>query len=103
MTPTFSALKPLEYSLGFTPFLFAQVGTYYEYEDLPPQFKAQDISRNGLMTLNLALSLVAVPLIASLFLRIASARRPNTRSLSKYWKNSLGTYTFYILLFLAYG
>jgi hypothetical protein len=103
MTPTFAALAPLAYSLGFTPLLAQPDQQYYEQEDLPANFKGQNSRRNGLLTLNFALVLLVVPLLVGVVLRVASARRPHVRLLAKAWRNSFGTYFFYSLLFLAYG
>jgi hypothetical protein len=101
MTPTFAALAPLAVSLGWVP--LGLPSDYYETNELPASFKGMRSDRNSLLAMNYSLCLLALPLLAALFLKVLAVRRPSNVHLPKAWKNALGTYMLYPLLFLAYG
>jgi hypothetical protein len=100
--PTFNGLTYLSWSLGATPFLFDQ----YHYEDTAVAETARStyLSTDSISTINVFLAALVFPLLVSAILKILSATScRESRSVTRGWKYSLGSYTFYGLMFLALG
>ena len=61
-------------------------------------------SNNPIHSINIFLAVVFVPLLVALVLKILSVTKySNSTVIEKAWKYALVSYTFYGILFLAYG
>lgn len=89
------------FCLGATP--LARSSTYYEYTNLPQNVKYLEIDRNSLLYINIFCIIVVAPIITGLIIRCVAKKKPETKILVRAWKNSLGTFTFYQIVFLTYG
>ena len=101
MNPTVAALEPLSLSLGLVPLI---KGYKYEISNLSPHFKYLFLTNGLLDGQNVFLILVLVPMSLALVVKLLSDYKYKDKQLLKFvWKNSLGTFTFYGILMLAYG
>jgi hypothetical protein len=101
MPPTIAALKPLTVSMGLTPLI---QGFVYEDSSISPNFKYVLLNRNVLSCVNIFLLLFVVPVIGAIVVKIVADTKYPGRLFPQYiWKNTLGTFSFYGLLFLAYS
>ncbi len=102
MIATFDSLFPLSLSLGITKLFFPSYR--YESSDLPYWIKAQVNTQNLIHSINYFLLVIVLPILTGVVAKIISAKcLPENKVVEKIWKNCLGTYTYYGLLFLAYG
>jgi len=102
MPPAMAALEPLSLSLGLIPLV---KGYKYEVSSLSPHFKYLFLTNGLLDGQNICLVLVFVPMLTALVVKLLSDYKyKDKKPILRYvWKNSLGTFTFYGILMLAYG
>lgn len=98
--PTYNGLQYLGWSLGATPFLRSTY--FYESASLPYPVRSMVSSSDSISTYNIFLLVLVVPLLAALIFKVISGADSSGKK-SKLWKYTLGSYTFYGLMFLAYG
>jgi len=100
--PTYEGLLNLSYSLGLTT-LF-KTDNYYEDSELPTNIHPLLYASNPINLINILLIVLFGPLLIGLILKIVSSTiRKDSTHLQKAYKYSIGTYTYYGILFLAYG
>ena len=100
--PTYDGLKYLGWALGATTIFRKQY--FYEDTQLPYTVRSQFDGTDSISTFNVFLGAVFVPLLMALVLKVLSVTvYKGRRRVEKAWKYSLGTFTFYGLMFLAYG
>jgi hypothetical protein len=99
---TYVGLRHLSFSLGIV--VPSQEKYYHEDTSVPRYFRTIIPSSSTATIINGALLVVIVPVIASLVFKILSVTCcKQTRRIHRAWKYSLGTFTYYGILFLAYG
>lgn len=78
----------------------------YHYEDstdIPPHIQTI-LQDHGSLNINIFLILLILPLLAALALKVASRTiAKQNLKIEKSYKYALGTFTYYGMLFLAYG
>jgi hypothetical protein len=100
--PSYVGLSNLGFSLGMA--VLSREKNYHEDTSVPANFRTLIPSNNTATLINGALIVVIVPALASLVFKILSVTCcKEVRRVHRAWKYSLGTFTFYGLLFLAYG
>jgi hypothetical protein len=71
---------------------------------LPSHVQGHFLSRDCLNAFNISLAVVALPLLTAAVLRLLGAVAcKESRLVDRAWRLTLGSYTYYGLLFLAYG
>lgn len=100
--PSYSGLKYLGWSLGATPF----TRTEYFYEDTNIQYSTRSelANFNCISTFNIFLLVILIPLgLAPILKKLAGTSCLESGRYTNAWKYTLGSFTFYGLLFMAYG
>jgi hypothetical protein len=102
MGPTYVGLKYLSYSLGIT--VLNQSKYYYEDSTVPTHIQTLLHNNDSISLINIFLLIAFIPTLISVVLKILSVTVcKDSRRIQKAWKYALGTFTYYGLLFLAYG
>jgi hypothetical protein len=102
MGPTYVGLKNLSYTLGIA--VLSRDKYYHEDTSVPANLRTIIPSSSPATRINFALIVIVVPVLAGLVFKILSVTCcKQSRRSRRAWKYSLGTFTYYGLLFLAYG
>jgi hypothetical protein len=102
MGPSYVGLSNLGFSLGISVLSWRK----YSYEDSPMPTHIGTLlpAYDVLASINIAIAVIVAPLLVALVAKILSLtcfrQKP---TIERTWKNSFGTFTYYGLLFLAYG
>lgn len=100
--PTFYSLRYLDVSLGITSIL--SDGYRYESSSLPAHLKPIVPNRDCISSFNIFLGVAICPLFVGGILAIlALTACKENKNIGQAWRYSFGTFTYYGLLFLAYG
>jgi hypothetical protein len=102
MSPLFVGLRGLGLSLGITDLTNSKDSD--QSSTVPTHLRILISTSNTLSLISIALCVVLAPILVSLVFKVLSKTvcRDN-RKVERAWKYSLGTFTFYGLLYLAYG
>ena len=102
VNPTFDSLRYLDLSLGITNIFPDDYN--YESSSIPAHIKPLISSWDCISSFNIFLGVVLCPLLVGVILLILSktAYKDNNK-VGKAWRYAFGTFTYYGLLFLAYG
>jgi hypothetical protein len=99
--PVMAAMQSLSLSIGLT---CLPKDYKYEPSNLSPHMKLLMLSNNIFDCENISLMFLLCPLILALILKLLSEfKYKNKSSFKLAYKNSVGTFTFYAILLLAYG
>ena len=101
--PTYEGLSNLSYSLGVTA-LFGRENYYYEDSELPIHVRTLIQTSSSFQLINVFLMILMLPILTGMVLKIlAKTVYKESVRVDKSWKYAIASFTYYGILFLAYG